>query len=238
MEIQTVMVNGIKVYPFETEEQLIDYVANKPAILVALNAGKLGRSTPKLKSIINDNIGYCDGIGATIELRKKGFKRPTITGCDIWIRIVDRLVNERSFYFIGGTQEVIEKVIQRIKKEYPQINIKGYRNGFIKTDEDKFSLLKDIEEKKPEVVFVAMGSPKQENLMTDMQKINPYAIYQGLGGSFDIYSGLKERAPLSIRRMHLEGIYRGLSRLNEKNNRERFFSDIFFVLRVVLGFVK
>ena len=47
---------------------------------------------------------------------------------------------------------------------------------------------------KPDVVFVAMGSPKQELLMEEMSEKHP-AIYQGLGGSFDVYTGRVERAP-------------------------------------------
>ena len=66
----------------------------------------------------------------------------------------------------------------------------------------------DIEEKKPDVVFVAMGSPKQEYLMEEMQKRNPDAIYQGLGGSFDVYTGAVKRAPKWWVDHNLEFAYR------------------------------
>ena len=56
------------------------------------------------------------------------------------------------------------------------------------------ALLDDIAEKRPDFVFVAMGSPKQEFLMADMLKRHK-AVYQGLGGSFDVYTGRAKRAP-------------------------------------------
>ena len=92
--------------------------------------------------------------------------------------------------------------------EYPDIDIVGYRNGYIKTDEEKQSLLNEIAEKKPDVVFVAMGSPKQELLMEEMQTMHPDSIYQGLGGSFDVYTGHVLRAPKWWVDHNLEFAYR------------------------------
>lgn len=91
-------------------------------------------------------------------------------------------------------QQVIDATVEKLKKEYEGINIAGYRNGYIKTDEEKQALIEDIVAKKPDVVFVAMGSPKQEYLMQEIQKQHK-AIFQGLGGSFDVYTGNVKRAP-------------------------------------------
>ena len=83
----------------------------------------------------------------------------------------------------------------------------GYRNGYIKTDEEKRQLIDDIVEKKPDVVFVAMGSPKQELLMEEIQRQHR-AIFQGLGGSFDVYTGHVQRAPKWWVEHNLEFAYR------------------------------
>ena len=72
---------------------------------------------------------------------------------------------------------------------------------------DKY--LADVAEKKPDVVYVAMGSPKQEFLMADMMAQHK-AIYQGLGGSFDVYAGRVKRAPLWWQKHNLEFLYRFL----------------------------
>lgn len=83
----------------------------------------------------------------------------------------------------------------------------GYRNGYIKTDEERAALVDDIARQKPDVVFVAMGSPKQELLMEEIQQRHS-AIFQGLGGSFDVYTGHVERAPEWWVKHNLEWAYR------------------------------
>lgn len=90
---------------------------------------------------------------------------------------------KKAFYLVGSKQEVSEKTVAKLQTEYPGIQIVNYRNGYIKTAEEKEALLDDIAVKKPDVVFVAMGSPKQELLMEEMFERHP-AIYQGLGGRF------------------------------------------------------
>lgn len=79
------------------------------------------------------------------------------------------------------------ETVEKLRSEYENIRIVGYRNGYIKTDDEKRRLIDDILEKKPDVVFVAMGSPKQELLMEEIQQRHR-AIFQGLGGSFDVYT--------------------------------------------------
>ena len=108
---------------------------------------------------------------------------------------------------MGGKQTVIEKCVAKLKEDFPGINIVGYRNGYLKDEGDKQSLIADIVSKKPDVVFVAMGSPKQELLMEEIQKAHN-AIFQGLGGSFDVYVGAVERAPKWWLDHNLEFAYR------------------------------
>lgn len=113
----------------------------------------------------------------------------------------------KSFYLAGAKEEVIRQTVEKLKKEFPGINLLGYRNGYIKTEEEQQQLIQTIATLKPDIVFVAMGSPKQELLMQEMQQHHP-AIYQGLGGSFDVYVGNVERAPEWWLRNNLEWAYR------------------------------
>jgi UDP-N-acetyl-D-mannosaminouronate:lipid I N-acetyl-D-mannosaminouronosyltransferase len=233
-----VQFNGINIYPFKDCNQVIDYVEQHPSILVALNAGKLDRSTPQIKQMINNNIGYCDGVGAVLAAKKKGATCDIIPGCELWLKIIERCYKTKTFYLVGGKQEVIDCVVKKLKKDYEGINIVSYRNGYIKTDQERMDLLMDIEAKRPNVVFVAMGSPKQELLMMEMQKINPSSIYQGLGGSFDVYSGKIKRSPKIFHKLRLEGLYRAFSRFSDSKIRYRFFNDAMFILRLELGMIK
>lgn len=204
-----VSLNGVEVFPFNSEEELLSYIDRFKGILVAINAEKILHATEETRAIINRNVGYCDGIGAVLALKRKGYKEVVkIPGCELWLKIVHRLYRERkSFYLLGGKQEVIEATVCKLRKEFPGINIANYRNGYIKTPEEKQALLEDIAVKKPDAVFVAMGSPKQELLMEEMQERH-IAIYQGLGGSFDVYTGAVKRAPEWWVKHGLEWAYR------------------------------
>lgn len=206
--MQQILLGGVEVYPFTSAEELISYVSGHPAILVAINAEKILHATDELKAIYNRNLGYSDGAGAVLALKKKGHQNACkIAGCELWLKIIERYSREKSFYLVGGKPEVIEETIQKLRADFPRINIVGYRDGYLKGNDDEV-LIEDIAAKKPDVVFVAMGSPKQELLMERMQRVHPNAIYQGLGGSFDVYTGRVERAPEWWIRHNLEFAYR------------------------------
>lgn len=209
MKDNRVELNGVKVHPFTSHDELLAYVSQKKGILVAINAEKILHATEQTRSIINRNIGYCDGIGAVMALKKRGYNDVIkIPGCELWLKIISMTYQQgKSFYLVGGKQEVIEETTKKLKVDFPGIQIANFRNGYIKTEEEKQALIDDIATKKPDVVFVAMGSPKQELLMEEISQRHP-AIYQGLGGSFDVYTGNVKRAPKWWVDHNLEWAYR------------------------------
>jgi len=224
--MDNVYVNGVKVFSFPTRTELIDYVTTEKKSLIAVNAEKILHATDKSRELINSNIGYADGIGAVWALNKKGFKEAVkIPGCELWLDIVGHFYKSKSFYLVGATEEVLQQTIQKLISDFPGINIKGARNGYIKTDKERKKLIQMIANEKPDVVFVAMGSPKQELLMQEMQTVHP-AIYQGLGGSFDVYVENVERAPEWWVKNNLEWAYRLVkqpSRIKRQIHLVRFF---------------
>lgn len=206
--LQPVTMGGINVYPFPSREALIDYAVANKGILVACNAEKTVNANDHLRSVINANIGYCDGAGAVKALHRKGAKGAIrIPGCELWLDIIDRLHDTASFYLVGSRKEVVEGVVAKLRNKYPGIRIVGFRDGFIRTGQEHDALIDDIARKKPDVVFVAMGSPRQEFLMEEMNQRHQ-AVYQGLGGSFDLYMGLFKRAPKPIRAVGAEWLWR------------------------------
>ena len=147
------------------------YVDIHKGILVAINAEKILHATEQTRAIINRNIGYCDGAGVQIALKQKGYKEACkVPGCELWLKIIARFYQEKTFYLIGGKQQVIEETVEQLRIEYEGIRIVSYRNGYINTEEERQQLIDDIVAKKPDVVFVAMGSPKQELLMEDIRQ--------------------------------------------------------------------
>lgn len=190
-----IAIDGVNIYPFQSREELIKYVDDHKSMLVAVNAEKILHATDQTREIINNNIGYCDGIFTVMALKQKGAKNVVkIPGCELWLDIVKHFEGNKSFYLVGAKQNVIDATVYKLKEKFPKLDIVGYRNGYIKTSEERAALIDDISQKKPDVVFVAMGSPKQELLMEEMQQRHK-AIYQGLGGSFDVFTGNVKRAP-------------------------------------------
>jgi UDP-N-acetyl-D-mannosaminouronate:lipid I N-acetyl-D-mannosaminouronosyltransferase len=185
MKIDKVTINGLRIFSFESKEKILNYIDKNKNILVAVNAEKIVNADENLRSMINSHVGYCDGIGAVLALKKLGHKSLQIPGFHLWIDIIKKFENKKSFYFIGGTEKVINLTIKKIKHNFPNIEIKNFHSGFFDKEQEK-NISKDILNKKPDVVFIAMGSPKQELLMQKLYNTHP-AIYQGLGGSFDVY---------------------------------------------------
>ena len=204
---QQVSINKVQIYPFSTTDELLDFIADKKQLLIAINAEKIMHATDSMRELINSNIGYADGFGAVLGMRRKGYKDVIkIPGCELWLKIISKYQKTKSFYFVGGRDTVIEATIKKLKCEYPLLNIIGYHNGYF-DDNDKKMITQDILNKKPDVVMVALGSPKQELFMHELLLLYP-ALYMGLGGSFDVYTGNVKRAPDWWVKHNLEFAYR------------------------------
>lgn len=205
---ERVDIRGAKVYPFASADQLIDFADRNKGILVAVNAHKLLDANDVTLPIINNNIAYCDGAGAVAAAKIKGAKGAVkLAGCELWLKIIERFHASRTFYIIGAKPAVHEETVRRLREDFPDIRILGHRDGYIKTPEERRALIDDVAAKKPDVVFVAMGSPAQEILMSEMLSRHR-AIYQGLGGSFDVYTGNIPRAPKWMADHKLEFAFR------------------------------
>ena len=178
--------------------------------MIAINSKKILEKNPKLRKIINENIGYCDGVGAVMALRQKNVETVKIAGAEFWLDIIQKYHHDKKFHFIGSSQEVIEKTIRKLKEQFSDIELTGYRNGFI-DKEDKEKLIEELKDKKPDVVFVAQGTPQQEFLMDELIKEHP-ALYMGLGGSLDAYTGYVKRTPELFINLNLEWLYRFMQR--------------------------
>ncbi len=200
--------NGIIVNGFRSWDELLDHVNRDRRIYVAINAEKIIAAPDEVREMINRNVGYCDGIGAVKALKQKGLKDVVrLPGCELWLKIIERYHHEWTFYIVGASPEVHEATIKKLREQYPGINIAGHRDGYIKDEAAREALIADVAEKRPDAVFVAMGSPKQERLMGEMQKRHE-AVYVGLGGSYDVYTGAVKRAPRLWQKLNLEFMYR------------------------------
>ncbi|WP_294674042.1 WecB/TagA/CpsF family glycosyltransferase [uncultured Fluviicola sp.] len=220
------ILNGIQTFAPQSRKELMQYAFDQQAILVAVNAEKILHATDESRTIINRNVGYPDGIGAVWALKKKGCTHVVkIPGCELWLNVIKEYETSKTFYLVGGSEEVIQATVKKLKKEFPNLTIVNFRNGYLKSEEEREKLIQDVTKRKPDVIFVAMGSPKQELLMEEMYRFHP-AVYQGLGGSFDVYTGKVNRAPQWWVKNNLEWAYRLVkqpSRIKRQIHLIRFF---------------
>ena len=125
-------INGFKVYGFDSRDKLISYIKSSPSILIAINAEKIYAGNDELRLIFKKGVGYPDGIGAVKALKRKGARNAIrIPGSELWLDIISSLTMEDSVYLIGATDEVISATVDKLNRNYPSINIAGYRNGFL-----------------------------------------------------------------------------------------------------------
>ncbi|BDR59245.1 WecB/TagA/CpsF family glycosyltransferase [Xylocopilactobacillus apicola] len=165
------------------------------------------RSHPEFAKLISKSTYLTpDGIG--IIYAGKQLKTPLnerITGYDTFLYLL-QVAQEKHLkvLFYGAKPEVIAALEQKIKTEYPNIQIAGAFDGYLS---DSTPVIECIKNTQPELVFVALGSPKQEEFI-DQNLTLTTAIWLGIGGSFDAFTGKVKRAPKIIQKINLEWLYR------------------------------
>lgn len=162
-----------------------------------------------------------DGIAVIKAARKVGISiSERITGIDIadyLLKLANK--NKYSIYLYGAKEKVIESLISKIKKEYNNISIVGYSNGYV---ENKDKVMEEILKLKPDICMVALGIPHQEKII--YKYINKFkkGIFIGVGGSFDVLSGYKKRAPKIFIKLNIEWLYRIIK---EPKRLKRFWNN-------------
>jgi N-acetylglucosaminyldiphosphoundecaprenol N-acetyl-beta-D-mannosaminyltransferase len=125
---------------------------------------------------------------------------------------IDRVFSEAevkkwSFYFIGSKKQSLEKAVNIIKNQFPTLHLKGYHHGYFSKDEE-IDLIKDINNKKPTILIVGMGTPKQEKWIANNIKQVDAKIFWAVGAMFDVISGSLPRAPKWMQIVGCEWLYR------------------------------
>ena len=221
----------------ENYDQLIPKVFrniedNKKSLVVAINPEKLmkAKEDPELKALLNRaEFQIPDGIGVIIASKlQKGNIRSRVTGVDMMDRIVREAARTGHAIFLYGAKPgVANKAAQQLQQTYTNLIVAGTQDGY-EPDNDK--VIDIINQAKPSILFVAMGSPKQEQwIEQNRDKLHP-TLYQGVGGSFDVLAGNIRRAPAVFQRFGAEWLYRLLkepSRLQRQMNLPKFLFEVF-----------
>ncbi len=191
----------------------------------------IGMESPEFDSVLLDEMTTIvpDGIGIIKALQIVGYgKNKRIAGVeftDILLKLAD--IKSKSVYFYGASAEVIETMVQKTREKYPHAVISGYSNGY---DRDADEVMDEIVSLSPDIILIALGVPAQELLIAKNYHRFDKGIFMGVGGSFDVLSGCKKRAPEIFLKLNLEWLYR-ITR--EPKRLKRFWnSNVKFLLEV------
>lgn len=192
---------------------------------------KLDRD-PQLRAAILD----CDLInadGQPIVWASRLLGRPLkerVTGVDLFAALIARSA-ERGFrpFLLGARQEVVECVAAILRARHPQLELAGFRNGYWQPDEEA-AVVAQVRAARPDVLFVAMGSPKKELFLRRWKDELRVPFVMGVGGTFDVVAGVVQRAPVWMQRCGLEWFYRLLQEPGRMWRRYLVDDMRFFVL--------
>ena len=186
---------------FESEGRKVIYTPNSEIILYA------SRNSEYMDKLNSADLMIADGIGVVYGARILNDKLPErVAGYDLLRSILPLMAQKGlSLYLLGAKPTVAEIAGENLKKEYPGIVIKGCHDGYFKDDEE---VIKDINEKKPDLLLVCLGFPKQENWIYDNREKLDVKAMIGAGGCLDVFAGIVERAPEFYCKHGLEWFYR------------------------------
>ena len=162
---------------------------------------------PDFKELINNSdLNIPDGVGVKIALKIKSINQNQIRGVDFSRKLIELASKDNlRLGFLGAKEEVIQKAKENFLKKYPNLNFVYTRNGYFKNDDE---IINEIAEKNPQILLVGLGSPKQEEIIVKLKNKLKSCVLIGVGGSFDVFSGLTKEAPVIYRKMGIEWLYR------------------------------
>lgn len=207
--LPSVQILGVKVTT-ASESKILEYIehhiksSHKKLFITTPNPEIImyARSHPEFKKMLNEaDLALADGVGVTIGgyILGKG-KIPRITGTDMVKKLCrETSKNAESIGFFGGRGDVAEKTAECLQKKYSGLTVK-YADEI--WDEAK------LKGKSIDILFVAMGYPKQEKWIYENLKDIPVKVAMGVGGAFDFISGKTPRAPQFLQKVGLEWLYR------------------------------
>ncbi len=176
--------------------------ANPEAFMLAMNDEAYSKMLmDTMTDIVPDGIGLVKA-GQMLDF---AFEE-RIPGVDLAeeLLLLSNVYHKKVFLF-GSKKEVIEKMRDVILEKYPNCIICGLYDGYV---DDKEAVFKEMAKQQPDVVLVALGMPLQEQLIYKCLNLFKKGIFVGVGGSFDVLSGMKKRAPKIFIKLNLEWLYR------------------------------
>ena len=132
---------------------------------------------------------------------------PGIELAELLLRSSGQLGAGVRVFFYGGSPGLAEAAAAIWQRRVPGLNVVGTQHGYLDPKEEE-KLRQTLTQLQPQIIFVGLGVPRQELWIAQHRSLCPQATWIGVGGSFDIWAGVKSRAPVWLADNHLEWLYR------------------------------
>lgn len=212
-----VKILGVPVHPLTMNESVAvleeKLQKKEQAFVVTANAEiiMMCQQDKEYNTIVSEKADLVlpDGAGAVWAGRYLGNEVPErVAGFDLYNQLL-KLSADKGYkaYFFGGAPGVAEAAKNKAEELYPGVQIVGCRNGYF-TEAEEENIIKEINDAAPDMLFVALGAPKQEKWLIKYRNQLKPRVLMGIGGSFDVLAGKMERAPKWMQEASLEWAFR------------------------------
>ena len=214
---EPVKILDVPVHPLTMQEAvsvLEKSIANgEQAFVVTANAEiiMMCQQDADYKKIVSQDAQLVlpDGAGAVWAGRYLGYKVPErVAGFDLYCNLLkEAAAKGYKAYFFGGSPGVAEAAKAKSEELYSGVQVVGCRNGYFKEEESQ-AIIEEINASGADMLFAALGAPKQEKWLVRYRDQLKPKILMGIGGSFDVFAGKMERAPKWMQDASLEWLFR------------------------------
>jgi len=213
--LEPLSILGVGVLPFESYDEAVAYVeraiaSGRKSFGVAINPEKVYRAAHDgqlMAALAQADMGICDGVGVALAARLlHGRWLRRCTGCDLFSRLIARAAEKGwRVFLLGASPESNEGACEVLSRQYPGLRIAGRRDGYFTESSE---VVQQINASGADLLFVAMGSPRQERWIAEHRGAINAAFCMGVGGTFDVASGMTKRAPAVFRMTGTEFLFR------------------------------
>jgi N-acetylglucosaminyldiphosphoundecaprenol N-acetyl-beta-D-mannosaminyltransferase len=179
---------------------------------MAINAAKLVamHDDGKLREIV-DGCGLVNADGQSVVWASRLLRDPLperVAGIDLMDALLE-LAERRGYrvYFLGARADVLARAVERLQARYPALQLAGARDGYY-ADDEASEVADAIHASRPDILFVAMSSPRKEYFLGEYGPGLGAPFVMGVGGSIDVIAGITRRAPAAWQRLGLEWLFR------------------------------
>ena len=221
-----------------TKNEGLDFISkkiinNEGAQVVTINPEmiEMGNKNEALGSVLkNADLVIPDGFGIKLALKLRGIEQEQIPGVEFSRELINVCAeNDYPVAFVGAKEDVVNRAVENIMAQTPNLKVVYKRDGYFSNDDEVVDALIAA---KPKVLLVALGVPRQEFFIEKIKSKKNDIISIGVGGSFDVWSGFTQRAPLAWQKLGLEWLYRTIK---QPERFKRIFPTLpLFLFRVII----